>query len=197
MVFGGHLDRAWGSAWQRGCHGGNRLPFHPSSTSHQPRPCPGRSHWSINRGHGPTNSAWVIMARADPGRGGAGVRASARPPCAGRATRRGSEAGARHPDRHGATGPGSTVAGVTAAARRGPATSSTGFLSCQRSAGERRSWQPLRSDGLWRHLPRKPRRKRDSPGGLRRDFFGIAREPPACLIFPNTSRNSYQLLRRW
>lgn len=47
--------------------------------------------------------------------------------------------------------------------RRRPPTRSTRHLGSQSSAGA--GGQPGRSDGLWRHLPRKPRRKFGSPGG--------------------------------
>lgn len=101
MVFGGHLEQARGSAQQSGCRGGIDSPLTRSPpASHQSRPCPGSSHRGTKSCHGPANSAWVIAAGTGPGPGHAGARTPARPLCAERAAGSGSEAGARHRDRH-------------------------------------------------------------------------------------------------
>lgn len=51
-------------------------------------------------------------------------------------------------------------------------TRSTRCSRCQTSAGARQGGRSRRSAGLWRHLPRKPRRKCGAPGGRSRSCFG-------------------------
>lgn len=56
--------------------------------------------------------------------------------------------------------------------------------------------EPGRSGGLWRHLPRKPRRKCGSPGGACRGFFRVAQTPlSARAISPNALK--YPQKCRW
>lgn len=192
MVCGGHLERAWGSPRQRGCHGGIGSHFtHLPVTSRSPvLGAPTEAPIAAMAQQKAPGSSWPERTQVEE----AQVSGQPRALCA-RGEPRGEHprpaTGTRIVTRHR---PGKHYCWSHRRGQAGPVTRSTGFLSCQRSAGERQSWQTLCSDGLWRHLLRKPRRKRNSPGGLRRDFFRIAREPPACLIFLNTSRNSYQLL---
>lgn len=104
----------------------------------------------------------------------------------------GSEARLRSATRHSSERPGSAAAGVPAAAQAGATASLHAVEALPKFRCGRQGGLRWRSDGLWRHLLRKPRRKCGSPGGLRRSFFAVAREPPVRTISPNNYLNYLQ-----
>lgn len=96
--------------------------------------------------------------------------------------------------------PGSTAAKVPASTRVGDRDSLHLAFALREFRGDRRGGKPLRKHGLWRHLPRKPRRKCGSRVARAARLLRVALGPQRAL-FPqvtprNTCGNSYYAFGR-